>query len=91
MFAAGNIIRSADRKYEQLGTEAGPLETAKRQIASRDTQTDFEAQSNTENVNTNGHSDLGIDRRTRAMAIDLEVRKCELWRESGWWAGGCTV
>ena len=40
---------------------------------------------------TNGHSNLGIDKRERAMSIELEVKKCQLWSETGLWTDGCTV
>lgn len=42
-------------------------------------------------ISTNGHSDLHLDRAMRSLSKDREVSTCELWRESGWWAGGCTL
>ena len=42
-------------------------------------------------VSTNGHSDLHINRAMRSIPTDREISTCELWRESGWWAGGCTL
>lgn len=42
-------------------------------------------------VSTNGHSDLHLHRAMRSLSTDREIAVCELWRESGWWAGGCTL
>lgn len=42
-------------------------------------------------VSTNGHSDLHLDRAIRSLSKDRDSSTCELWRESGWWAGGCTL
>ena len=42
-------------------------------------------------TSTNGHSDLHLDRTIRSLSIDREISTCELWRESGWWAGGCKL
>lgn len=42
-------------------------------------------------VSTNGHSDLHLHRAMRSLSTDREISVCELWRESGWWAGGCTL
>ncbi|MCJ1458348.1 hypothetical protein MMC28_008720 [Mycoblastus sanguinarius] len=39
----------------------------------------------------NGHTDLHIDKKMRSLSVDLEVPKCGLWREPGWWAGGFPV
>lgn len=38
-----------------------------------------------------GHHDLDVDRKVRAMSIDHEISKCEVWQKSGWWAGGCSI
>ncbi|MCJ1229372.1 hypothetical protein MMC12_006038 [Toensbergia leucococca] len=40
---------------------------------------------------TNGHTNLGIDRKVRSPSFDLELSACELWRDSGWWTGGCAL
>lgn len=42
-------------------------------------------------ISPNGHSDLHIDRTTHSLSIDREISMCQLWRESGWWTGGCTL
>ena len=42
-------------------------------------------------ISTNGHSDLHLDRTIPSLSIDQEISRCELWRESGWWAGGCKL
>lgn len=42
-------------------------------------------------VSTNGHSDLHVDRAMRSLSTDREISTCDLWRESGWWARGCTL
>ena len=42
-------------------------------------------------ISTNGHSDLHLDRTMRSISIDQEISTCELWRESGSSAGGCTL
>ena len=42
-------------------------------------------------ISVTGHPDLHLDRTTRSLSIDREVSTCELWRESGWWAGGCIL
>ena len=42
-------------------------------------------------ISTNGHSDLHLDRTIPSLSIDQEISGCELWRESGWWAGGCKL
>ena len=39
-------------------------------------------------ISTNGHSDIHLDRTIRSLSVDQEISRCELWRESGWWAGG---
>ena len=42
-------------------------------------------------IATNGHSDLHLDRTVHSLSIDQEISRCELWRESGWWASGCKL
>ena len=42
-------------------------------------------------VPTNDHTDLHLDRPLLSISIDREISLCEPWRESGWWAGGCTL
>ena len=42
-------------------------------------------------ISTNGHSDLYLDRTIHSLSIDQEISRCELWRESGWWTGGCKL
>ena len=42
-------------------------------------------------ISTNGHSDLHLDRTIHSLSVDQEISRCELWRESGWWAGGCKL
>ena len=42
-------------------------------------------------ISANGHSDLHLDRNMRSMSRDREVSTCELWKESSWWVGGCTL
>ena len=44
-----------------------------------------------DSISTNGHSDLHLDRAMRSLSKDREASTCEMWRESGWWAGGCTL
>ena len=41
-----------------------------------------------DSLHASGHSDLHIDRKARSLSADVEVSKCELWRDSGWWSGG---
>ncbi|KAF1998446.1 hypothetical protein P154DRAFT_252777 [Amniculicola lignicola CBS 123094] len=36
----------------------------------------------------NGHSDLHLDRRKLALAVEVASVQNRVWRESGWWAGG---
>ena len=45
----------------------------------------------TDFISTNGHSDLHLDRTIHSLSVDHEIPGCELWRESGWWAGGCKL
>ncbi|KAF2873992.1 hypothetical protein BDV95DRAFT_565197 [Massariosphaeria phaeospora] len=40
---------------------------------------------------TNGHSDLHLDRRKLARALDVADAENRLWVDSGWWAGGVGV
>lgn len=42
-------------------------------------------------IPTHGHSDLHLDRTVHSLSIDQEISRCELWRESGWWTGGCKL
>lgn len=42
-------------------------------------------------ISTSGHSDLHINKAMRSLSTDREISICELWRESGWWTGGCTL
>lgn len=42
-------------------------------------------------VSTNGHSDLHLDTTMRSLSTDRDISTCELWKDSGWWAGGCTL
>ena len=40
---------------------------------------------------TNGHADLGREVKPRSMSIDMVMKRCEIWHESGWWSGGCII
>lgn len=91
IFAARSIMERADQSSYQNTVEAGTTKIASGGISSKPVEIDMNTHINNEYMITNGHSDLAIDRKTRAMSIDLEIRKCKLWRESGWWAGGCIV
>ena len=44
-----------------------------------------------DSISTNGHSDLHLDRTIHSLSIAQEISRCELWQESGWWAGGCKL
>jgi hypothetical protein len=37
---------------------------------------------------TNGHSDLHLDRRKLARAVEVANIENKMWADSGWWAGG---
>ena len=91
VFVAHNIMRRVDQKGGQPTIKARGLESSRGDVSSQSREKGIKTHINQEYMTTNGHSDLGMDKKTRAMSIELEVRKCELWRESGWWAGGCIV
>ena len=89
VFAAREIIRRTGSgaftfcklvhsPSETLSTPTVPLEDQPRSA-----HDDF--------ISTNGHSDLQLDRTMRSLSKDREISTCELWRESGWWAAGCTL
>ena len=89
VFAAREIIRRTGSSAftfsklmhspsETLSTPAIPLE-------------DQPGSGHVDFISTNGHSDLQLDRTMRPLSKDREVSTCELWREPGWWAGGCTL
>ena len=42
-------------------------------------------------VSANGDTDLCLKRPMHSISTDREISLCEPWRESGWWAGGCTL
>ncbi|KAF2011123.1 hypothetical protein BU24DRAFT_436403 [Aaosphaeria arxii CBS 175.79] len=42
-------------------------------------------------VLTNGHSDLHLDRRKLARAVEQASEQNRAWVETGWWAGGGSV
>lgn len=74
-FTFSNLIRSPSKT---LATPTVAIEDHP-----ESTQGDF--------ISTNGHSDLHIDRAMRSISKDREISTCDLWKESGWWAGGCTM
>lgn len=89
--AAHNIVRYSEQQDHRLTIEAGIFARAKADIPSQLLDDIKHNHLNNEYLLSNGHSDLGIDKKTRALSMDLEIRKCEIWRESGWWAGGCIL
>lgn len=40
---------------------------------------------------TNGHTNLGHRVKPPSMSIDIVMKRCESWHESGWWSGGCII
>ncbi len=42
-------------------------------------------------VSPNGHCDLHLNKALRSISTDREMSTCEPWKESGWWASGCTL
>ncbi len=40
---------------------------------------------------TNGCSSLDVDMKSRAMSNNSKRRRSELWKDSTWWSGGCTL
>ncbi len=91
VFAAHNIMERVDQTSGCPTVDVSAIRMVKGDIHSQEMEVDVHIHNNNEYLITNGHSGLGIDRKTREMSIDLELRKCELWRESGWWAGGCII
>ncbi len=77
-FADSTFSDSLHSHSESLSITTVPLEDSPRSA-----QAEF--------TSTNGHSDLHLDRTMRSISIDQEVSTCELWRESNWVIGGCTL
>ena len=91
VFAAHNIIQHATPAAKCLEDGGSTMKTLCGNISDQPLGMGTYALDNQEYVISNGHSDLGIGKKTRATSIDIEVRKCELWRDSGWWAGSCII
>ena len=96
-FAFGGCIFTAHAVIERAGQEnRWPINGVRTTMKAKDDlpkhsmNGDTKHDTNPEYI-SNGHSDLATDRKKRAMSIDLEIKKCELWRETGWWAGGCII
>jgi len=78
IFAAHHIMERAGQISHQTTTEAGTIKIANGDITSKPLGMGIQTHSNNEYIMTNGHSDLGIDRKTRATSTDLEVRKVQV-------------
>ena len=91
VFAAHNITERMNSTGNHYESEVNTREISYGSTWDQSLDMSTYARNNKEHLITNGHSDLGIDKKARAMSIDVEIRKCELWRESGWWAGGCII
>lgn len=89
VFAAREIMRRTDFVAATSGStvhshdQAPSVPTVPRRDQLESGRLDF--------VSTNGHSDLHRNRGMRSLSTDREVSACELWKDSGWWAGGCTL
>ena len=91
VFVAHNIMERVNPRGSRFKLEANKTKIPSENIPNQPLDTCTYAHNSKEYIITNGHTDLGTNKKTRAMSIDIEVRKCELWRESGWWAGGCII
>lgn len=78
IFAAHHIMERAGQRSHQATTEADTMKIANGDITSISLGMGIRTQSNSECIITNGHSDLGKDRKTRAMPVDLEVQKVQV-------------
>lgn len=89
VFAAREIMRRKDFAASIFGN---PMQYHPKALTTPSYPPDDQPESaHVESISTNGHSDLHLDRTMRSLSIDREISTCQLWRESGWWTGGCTL
>ena len=89
VFTAGEIIKRNELPAADFGSDLNsPSEAPPTPPIAQRNQT---KSGNYDFVLANGHTDLHLDRSMRSISTDREIPSCELWRESGWWAGGCTL
>lgn len=90
VLAAREIMRRAQLREKRMDTPA----TATKQSRWTDTRVDGMTSlddKRSEYTYTNGHVGLGEEVTSRPISIDVEAKACELWHDSGWWSGSCTV
>ena len=89
VFTAREIIKRHGLAAVDSGSDlSSPSETPPTPPVALSNQT---KSGNHDLVSTNGHTDLHLDRSMLSISTDREISVCEPWRESGWWAGGCTL
>ena len=89
VFAAREILRRTEAAAANLSSA---VDTPSRNTSTSTLSLSNQSESGSYDfVSTNGHTDLHVNRSTRSISTDREIPICEPWRESGWWAGGCTL
>ena len=89
VFAAREILRRPEATAVNLGNAVNsPSETPLTPNLSLGDENELRSN---DFFPTNGHTDLHLDRSTHSVSTDREIPVCEPWRESSWWAGGCTL
>ena len=89
VFTAREIIKRSELASADSSSDLiSPFEAPSTPPTAQSNQMESE---NYEFVSTNGHTDLHLDRPMLSISTDREISLCEPWRESGWWAGGCTL
>ena len=95
-FAFGGCVSAAReitrRTMQADEPTAGTIRTHKELAQPTDTQARTNQKvENSDYSLTNGHVDLGRAAKPRSLSIDIVMKRCEIWHESGWWSGGCIV
>ncbi len=83
VFAARGIMKRTEFAASTFSESPLSITTVPPEDPPRSAQAEF--------TSTNGHSDLHLDRTMRPISIDQDISACELWRETGWLTGGCTL
>lgn len=91
VFAAREIMKRTETPHADGYPTANDIERPVKSFNGTITRDPGVEDGKQEYAYTNGHADLGQDKKSRAIPIDVEARACELWHGSGWWNGGCTI